>query len=85
MEAMAVSKRDRERMAFLAKASAELEKETGPASPEFRRWVIKEANRDRARIGLPPLEDWDADDAPELGFFRRARELGMLPNRHRNP
>jgi hypothetical protein len=70
-------------MARLAQASAELERETGPASPEFRRWVMEHANPDRARIGLPPLEDWDADDAPELEFFRRARELGMLPRRHR--
>jgi hypothetical protein len=76
-----VSKHDREYMARLAEASAVLERETGPASAEHRQWVIEHANRDRARIGLPPLEDWDADDAPELEFFRRARELGMLPRR----
>jgi hypothetical protein len=77
---MPVSKRDHERMAFLAKASAELEKETGPASPEFRRWVIRFVNPHRAEIGLPPLEE-DDDEPPELEFFRRARARGMLRSR----
>jgi hypothetical protein len=77
---MPVSKRDRERMAFLAKASAELEKETGPASPETRRWMIRFANEGRAEIGLPPLEE-DDEEPPELEFFRKARARGMLRSR----
>jgi hypothetical protein len=64
-------------MESLAKASAELEQQTGPASPETRRWMIRFANERRVEIGLPPLEDED-DEPPELEFFRRARRRGML-------
>jgi len=61
---MTVSKRDRERMDFLAKASAELEAETGPPSPETRRWMIRWSNERRAKRGIPPLEEVEEDEHP---------------------
>jgi len=72
-----VSEHDREYMRRLAKASAELEGETGPPSPATRRWMIGVVNERRAKSGLPPLED-DDEQPPELEFFRKARERGML-------
>jgi hypothetical protein len=76
---MTVSKRDRERMDFLAKASAELEAETGPPSPETRRWMMRWSNERRAKRGIPPLEEVEEDEhPPELEFYRKARERGMF-------
>jgi len=76
---MAVSKHDREYMRNLAKASAELEAETGPPSPETRRWMMRFINERRVADGRPPLEEHEEDEhPPELEFFRKARERGML-------
>jgi hypothetical protein len=64
-------------MRRLARASVELERETGPPSPETRRWMMSFVNERRAKSGTPPLEDND-EQPPELEFFRKARERGML-------
>ncbi|MGQ0802644.1 MAG: hypothetical protein ACT4PI_02090 [Actinomycetota bacterium] len=82
---MAVSEHDREYMRRLAKASAELEAQTGPPSPETRRWMIRWSNERRAKRGIPPLEEVEEDEhPPELEFYRKARERGMLRDRKRS-
>lgn len=56
-----------------------------PASPEMRRWIREFSNPRRVALGLPPLEDEEHDEIPELQFFERARERGMLPRREGGP
>jgi hypothetical protein len=52
-----------------------------PAGPEQRAWARELANEWRAKMGLSLLEE--DDDIPELEFYRKARERGMLPRHHR--
>jgi hypothetical protein len=52
-----------------------------PATAAQRRWIRAFSNPRRASIGLPPLHDDDNDEIPELEFFERARERGMLSRR----
>jgi len=73
-----VSDRDRARMMKLAELLSESESNT-PATPAQRRQIREFSNPRRAALGLPPLED--DDEIPELEFFDRARERGMLPRR----
>jgi len=81
---MAVSEHDREYMRRLGESSKKLAAETGWGTPEERAWIFEFVNARRAEIGLPPLEDKD-DVPPELGFFERAKALGMLRPRARDP
>ena len=77
---MTVSKRDRERMAKLSHSLTEAESHT-PATEDQRRWQRRITNPKRAAMGLPPLEDDEDEQIPELEFFERARERGMLRRR----
>jgi hypothetical protein len=63
-------------MAKLAEFLNDAESST-PATDQQRRARREFINPKRVEIGLPPLED-DDDDIPELEFFERARERGML-------
>jgi hypothetical protein len=67
-------------MATLAQLLSESESHE-PATTAQRRWIREFSNPRRAAIGLPPLQDDDNDEIPELEFFERARERGMLPRR----
>jgi hypothetical protein len=77
---MTVSRRDRERMSKLSQFLREAESHT-PATEEQRRWLRRTTNPKRVAMGLPPLEDDENEQIPELEFFERARERGMLPRR----
>jgi hypothetical protein len=81
---MAVSERDKRRMAKQAEFLAQSESST-PADSEQRRWIRDLVNPKRVAIGLPPFKDDDDDEIPELEFFRRARERGMRARRHHAP
>jgi hypothetical protein len=67
-------------MTKLAQVLAETERHT-PATTAQRRWIREFSNPRRVALGLPPLQDDDDDEIPELEFFERARERGMLPRR----
>jgi hypothetical protein len=67
-------------MAKLSELLKEVESYT-PASVEQRRWIRRITNPKRVAMGLPPLEDEENEQIPELEFFERARERGMLPRR----
>ena len=77
---MTVSERDRERMAKLSRFLTAAESHA-PATDAQRRWQRRIANPNRPALGLPPLEDDDDEQIPELEFFERARERGMLHRR----
>lgn len=74
---MKVSDEDREYWRKIARDSAELDKETGPGSPEHRGRILAHVNKLRAQIGMPPLVDED-EHPPELEFYARARARGLL-------
>jgi hypothetical protein len=65
-------------MLKLAELLSESESHT-PATRAQRRQIREFSNPRRAALVLPPLEDDDNDEIPELEFFERARERGMLP------
>lgn len=71
-----VSEHDRRYMKRLGEFLREAESYE-PASDEQREWARRLANEWRSKNGLPLLEEED-DDPPELGFFRRAKALGIL-------
>lgn len=76
---MPVSKKDRERFERQVRHLERLETDD-PGSPEQRRRMLELINYLRSKAGEEPfpIED-DEEDYPELGFYRRARELGMAP------
>ena len=67
-------------MSKLSQFLRETESHT-PATEEQRRWLRRTTNPKRVAMGLPPLEDDENEQIPELEFFERARERGMLPRR----
>lgn len=77
---MSVSERDRQRMAALARSLKEVESST-PATEEQRRWIRAITNPKRVEMGLPPLEEDEHEHIPELEFYERARERGLLRRR----
>jgi hypothetical protein len=83
IEAM-VSEEDKRRMRRLAADLAEIENDT-VVEGEALRALIRWANDERAKAGIPPLETRELDDIPELGFHERARALGMVRPRRDAP
>jgi hypothetical protein len=64
-------------MAALSRSLKEVESTT-PASKEQRRWMRRITNPKRVAMGSPSFEDEENEHIPELEFFERARERGML-------
>jgi hypothetical protein len=52
-----------------------------PASEKQRSWMRRISNPKRVAMGLPPLEEEENEPIPELEFFEKARERGMLRRR----
>lgn len=80
---VAVSDRDRAKMASIGRDLAAIETDEEP-SPERRAEILAWANAGRTRAGIPPLADEWADP-PEEDFYRRARALGMVGTGRRRP
>ena len=72
-----VTAADRRRMASLARDLAEIELDEVPTREELT-VIIDAVNDDREARGLPPLHD---EEPPEEEMYRRARALGLRPNR----
>lgn len=76
---MPVSKEDRDRIERLVRDLERIETDDA-GTPEQRRRILAVVNYLRTRAGEPPFPaDDEEEDYPELGFYRRARELGMAP------
>lgn len=77
---MALGEAERRFLERMERISKETALESGWGTPEDRRWVIETANAWRRANGIGPLGD-DDDYPSELGFYERARALGMLERR----
>lgn len=80
-ERMAISDRDRRKMAQIGRDLADVETDEEP-SPERRAEILAWVNESRLRSGIPPLTD-EWSDPPEEEFYRRARALGMVSTSRR--
>jgi hypothetical protein len=78
-----VSRRDRTKMASIARDLATAETDEAP-SPRRRSQILAWANAKRSEAGVPPLAAGTPDDPPEEEFYRRARALGMVRASHRD-
>lgn len=81
---VAVSDADKEKMASIARDSAQAETTEEP-SEDRRREIIAWANTGRARAGTPLLVEGEEAEPPEEEFYRRARALGMVGAHRRDP